>query len=253
MASGDQQFTSHDGGPPPYRPLSGGAVTALVVALLASIPAFIGLWWVMAVPLLVALLAWPGVSSGRRRGKGLLWISLLLSVGVGATAWWMQGDLAKRIDEGVSPLFVALDKDDRATLDAWTLDSPDRAAAYDRWKQRLDAARKDVGPWSGSLRLDRGWTGLMMRLLIPPAGATEVEPVGPKPIDLAKALWFCLPHSRGDLYLALELGEPGQFDEAHKEFWAQLFGGATRVGGPKEGAGRPPRVLRDVRVFRVPE
>lgn len=252
MATADQQFTDHQGGPPPYRPLSGAAVTSLVLALLAAIPAFIGLWWVMGLPVLVALLAWPGVSSGRRRGKVLLWFSLLLSVGIGATTYWMQGVLAKQIDEGVSPLIVALDKDDRTTLEKWTLETVDRPATFDRWKARLDAVRKDAGPWSGSLRLDRGWTGVMMRLLMPPGGAKEVEPVGATSVEIGKALWFCMPHSRADVWLALELGEPGKFEEAHKELWSRLIGGATSVGGPKDGPAGTPRVLRDVRVFRVP-
>ncbi len=251
MDTVDPRFEGQDGGPPPYRPLSGGAVTALVLSLLMAIPAFIGLWWLMALPLLVALLSWAGVSSGRRRGKALLYIALILAVGIGATAWWMQGALAKQIDQGVAPFFVALDKDDRPTLDKWALESMDRPAAYDLWKSRLEAARKEAGPWSGHLRLDRGWTGVMMRLLVPPRGATEVEPVGAKSIDIGKALWFCAPHSREDVWLALELGEPGTFDDAHKEFWSRVIGSSAGVGGPKDGLGGGQRLVRDVRVFRI--
>jgi hypothetical protein len=247
MATGDQQFTDHQGGPPPYRPLSGAAVTSLVLALLAAIPAFIGLWWIMGLPVLVALLAWPGVSSGRRRGKVLLWFSLLLSVGIGATTYWMQGVLAKQIDEGVSPLIVALDKDDRTTLEKWTLETVDRPATFDRWKARLDAVRKDAGPWSGSLRLDRGWTGVMMRLLMPPGG-WKVEPVGATSVEIGKALWFCMPHSRADV-CSLSWASR-KFEEAHKELWSRLIGG-RRASAAKDGR-RTPRVLRDVRVFRVP-
>ena len=151
----------------------------------------------------------------------------------------------------MSPFFVALDKDDRPTLEKWALESMDRPAAFDRWKSRLETVRKEAGPWSGHLRFDRGWTGVMMRVLITPSGATEVEPVGAQPIEMGKALWFCLPHSREDVWVALELGEPGKFDDAHKEFWSRVIGVSSGVGGPKDGAEGGPRLLRDVRVFRI--
>ncbi len=251
MASGDTQFTGHESGLPPYRPLSAGAVTALVLSLVLAIPAFLGLSWVMLLPLVAVLVSWAGVASGRRRGRPLLWISLILSVGIGATTWWMQGALAKSIDEGVTPLVAALDKDDRATLETWALASPDRPAPFDVWKARLEAARKDAGPWSGSLRLDRGWNGVMLRLVVPPGDVTEVEPVGAKPIPIGQALWFCAPHGRGDVWLAFELGEPGEFKPASEEFLARILGGSRGVGGPKDGAAAGGRVLRDVRVFLV--
>lgn len=252
MAIGDQPFTGHDGGPPPYRPLSGGAVTALVLTLLLAFFALGGPWWLMGLPVLVVLLSWGGVSSGRRRGKALLWISLVLSVGIGAFAWWTHQQVAKQLDRAVTPLVTALDKDDRAALSKWTIASLDRDAAFDVWKRRVEAVRKDAGPWSGHLRLDQGWFGVMVHVLMTPAGATEVEPVGAEPIPPMKAIWICAPHTREDVWFALELGEPGKHEEGLKAFAEWVGGGVTRgVGGPKDGPAEGPRFLRDVRVFRV--
>ena len=71
--------------PPAYRPMSAGAVTAFVLAIVLTIPAYaIGLWWTEVLPLLVAALSWGGMSSGARRGTGLAITASLNAFGVGA-------------------------------------------------------------------------------------------------------------------------------------------------------------------------
>lgn len=252
MAIGDQQFTGHEGGPPPYRPLSGGAVTALVLALLLALFAYAGVWWLMVLPVLVVALAWPGVSSGRRRGKVLLWITLALSVGLGGISYLNQRHAAEELDRALTPLMTAIDKDDRVTLEKWALESVPKPAAFDLWRSRLENARKEVGTWSGSLRIDPGWVGVSMGLFLLPGNVVEVEPVGPAPIDHFKAAWLRAPHAREDLWIAVEIGESGKETEGLKDFARWLDARTRGVGGPKDAVVAGPRFLRDVRVFRVP-
>ena len=67
-------------GPPPYVPLSGGAVTALVLTFVAFFIGLVGPWWSEAVPLLIVVMCWGGISRGVRRGRVVAIIALVLAV-----------------------------------------------------------------------------------------------------------------------------------------------------------------------------
>ena len=45
----------------------------------------------------------------------------------------------------IPPFADALAADDRATLEKWTVEGVDAAAAPHWWKLRMDAAKKDLG------------------------------------------------------------------------------------------------------------
>ena len=77
-------FDAH-AAPPPYVPMSGGAVTALVLAVVLLVGSLIGPPWCEAMALAIAALSLPAIRRGKRRGKGVAIAAIVLAwVGVGA-------------------------------------------------------------------------------------------------------------------------------------------------------------------------
>ena len=232
--------------PPAYRPMSAGAVTAFVLAIVLTIPAYaIGLWWTEVLPLLVAALSWGGMSSGARRGTGLAITASLNAFGVGALGCISHRELKAVAEKGFAPFADALAADDRATLAKWAVESEDAATRMDLWKRRIDAAKASSGQYRHELQLPGSiWSGSLVALARPP-GVEEVEPKGDKALETLDAWWMRATFEKGEVWIALV----GRVDDDHPKGGLSAF--QVLEGAGATGRVDSPHGIADVRVFRA--
>ncbi len=207
--------------PPPYIPLSGGAVTALVFASIGLFLPVFGPWWCAVVPLVIVLMSWGGISRGVRRGKVVAIIALVLSLG-GAACWYLiQKGGSVVIGEAFAPAVRALSSEDRSKLERWAGTAPDRDARIDRWLARAKAARTAQGAFKGELEVPFMKWGLVAGLIAAPNYREEFEPKGDKPPALGATFWFRAPCATGDVYVAFDYGTLEKFSAAMEKAKAE--------------------------------
>ncbi len=187
--------------PPAYAPLSGGAVTALVLALLLAIPAMAGVWWLEALPLLVVLLSWSAISGGRRRGRGLAIVAGALALTVGAWSYVSVRATVAKLEADFDVLMTAIDKGDRKQLEGWLVkDAP--ADTVDRWVSGFATARARVGAYASRTVVAPGIGGPVVSMLMPPSAVVDaVDPARP-PLGFGRALWFQAACQKERLWVA---------------------------------------------------
>src|SRR5438105_13125107 len=88
--------------PPAYRPMSAGAITALVLSIVLLLPALFGIWWVEIAPILIAALCWGGISGGRRRGAGLAIAASIVALLGGLAALAGHRMLADKVETALT-------------------------------------------------------------------------------------------------------------------------------------------------------
>lgn len=175
--------------PPAYTPLSGGAVTALVLALLLAIPAMAGVWWLEVLPLLVVLLSWSAISGGRRRGRGLAIVAGALALTVGAWSYVSVRVTVAKLETDFDVLMTALDKGDRKELEGWIVkDAP--ADSLDRWVRDFATARGRAGPYAARVIVAPGIGGPIVSMLMPPSSVVDAVDAARPPLGFGRALWF---------------------------------------------------------------
>jgi hypothetical protein len=231
--------------PPPYRPLSVLAVTALVAAFLPGLLALSGLWWLAAPGLILGALAWSLLADGRKRGRGLALVATILSLAIGVWSFVGNRVAADALERGLDPFVRALaapdpDEKERAETARWV--GPNGGAdAPSVWRRRLAAA--GVGSKLDRLEVGSVWLGTLATIIAVPRGVAEVEPP-PKadPIAPGDAVWVRAHFAGGDVWLALlPEGEARGRVEATERL-SELFKALAGLGGDRR--------LRDVRVFR---
>lgn len=191
----------HDA-PPAYRPLSGGAVTALVLALLLAIPAMIGVWWLEAIPLVLVLLSWSGISSGRRRGKAVAVIAGLVAVTAGGWAYLTARAITAEFETQFDHLMTAFEKGDRKELSAWVVDGPDRDATVDRCLAAYAGLRGRFGAYASRTKLQPSKWGPLHGAVSTPEGIVDaVDPARAVPGTL-RAVWFEAAFSKARVFVA---------------------------------------------------
>ena len=247
----DAPSTSHEHpAPSAYRPLSGGAITALVLAILLAVAAFTGPWWLEVVPLAIAALAWGGISDGRRRGAGVAIAACVIALLAGVGAFFFVQRMTEEMQALSDKFMAALDKDDRATLTPWVLKGEDPKATLDAWHTRYAAAQVELGAYSGSTVIRTGLWGPMFSLLRAPEDVTEIAPApgsaapgtpaagtaepGEPPEAIA---WFEAAFARGRAYVAVVFGPA---DGSQAELKEAMKGGGGHVP-----------IVREVRFFRA--
>ncbi len=191
----------HDA-PPAYRPLSGGAVTALVLALLLAIPAMIGVWWLEAIPLLLVLLSWSGVSSGRRRGKVVAIIAAAIAVTVGGWAYVTARAISAEFETHFDRLMTALEQGDRKELASWVVEGPERDATVDRCLAAYAGLRGRFGAYASRTKLQPSmWGPLHAAVSTPDDIVDAVDPARAVPGTL-RAVWFEAGFSKARVFVA---------------------------------------------------
>lgn len=196
--------------PPAYRPLSGGAVTALVLAIVPGLGAMFGLWWLEAVPLAIVLLSWPAISAGRRRGRGLAITAGIIAAVAGGLGFLIAHEGRKAFEAQFDGLVTALDKGDRAEIDRWVADGVDKDAVAKEWTAALAAAKAIAGPYAGRTIVESGWLGPVGAVFGVPDGVVDVvDPSRPVPI-LGTALWFQVAFQKETLWGACVIAKDAQ-------------------------------------------
>jgi hypothetical protein len=227
----------HDA-PPPWRPLSAGAVTALVLALLLAPVALLGPWWVEILPLVVGAGSWWAIADGRRRGRGIAIVACVIALVAGTASLLYLGQARDLIVVQFDGFLRALSRDDRAEVATWVIAGEDAPAAVARWRERLQAVEREAGPYGQRVEVDWGLWGPMVGLLAAPDGdLVEIGAPEGGPRPALGTLWVRAGFARERCWAAFELGRKGEplgMDDVR---------GAT--------PGKPLPFVRDVRFFRT--
>ncbi len=222
--------------PSAWRPLSALCVVALVLALLGAIPALLGLWWTEAIPLVLAILGFASTAPHVRRGRGLAISAAVVAVVVGAGSFVLHRLGEMQLEEHVDGLVRALDRNDRVEAAGWVADPAQADASVARWAERMAAVHAALGRYKGALAIGNVFWGVAAAMVRPP-DLEEIPPHGTGDLDPGEALWARATFDRGNVWFAIEGGEPnrrGAVLEAMKD-------GLQR---------KPPRWVRDVRLFQ---
>lgn len=204
--------TNAHAAPPPYVPMSGGAVTALVLAIVLLFVSVIGPPWCGAIAFAIAASSLPAIRRRARRGKGVAIAAIVLAcVGVGAGVMFQRAAVLE-LSAGFSPVVRALEKNDHAALLKTVPEGPDRDAKIERWTARAKAAIAAVGASTGDLTVPFAKWGFVHGIAATPAITEEFEPKGTD--DPSAAFWFRLPCANGDVYVAFDFGTRANFSAA---------------------------------------
>jgi hypothetical protein len=214
--------------PPAYQPLSGGAVTALVLALLFAIPALIGVWWLEVVPLVIVALVWSGVSSGRRRGKVVAIVAAAVAVTVGAWAYVAARAITAEFESKFDQLMTALEQGDRKELATWVVEGPDRDAIVERCLSTYGGLRGRFGPYASRAKVQPSLWGPALGAVSVPEGVVDaVDPSRAVP-GLLRAVWFEAAFPKARVWVAgMLFGDGAEVDE--KDMKASME--AMKAGG----------------------
>ena len=228
--------------PPAYRPMSAGAITALVLSIVLLLPALFGIWWVEIAPILIAALCWGGISGGRRRGAGLAIAASIVALLGGLAALAGHRMLADKVETALTPFAEALVVDDRATLSKWATEG-DLDTRADLWKRRMSAAKEEAGAFRHRVAVGSTWTGTFFGMIFAPGDVEEIEPKGEKWPGPGEALWIRAPFEREDIWLAIE----GRKDPKSKAASMTLV---QELDPDSDGHLPAPHWVVDVRLFR---
>jgi hypothetical protein len=223
--------------PPPYRPLSALAVTAIVVAIFGAVLAIGGTWWIVLPGLVLGALAWSALSSGRKRGRVLALAAAVLSLVAGVGAFVMHRLMAEGLETSLEPFVEALVRDDAQSLSRWLPEGLPRDEILARWRERMAATRGRVGGYAGRIEVGDVWWGALVTTFAPPRDlGPEIGPGDERPPGIGQAFWLRAHFEKGPVWIAL-LPPPGhEGPHAVREMVARLA---------KHGTLR----LRDVRLF----
>ena len=238
----DMPAQSHEHpAPPAYRPLSGGAITALILAIVLGIAASLGPWWLPVIALAVAALSWPAISAGRRRGAGLAIAASVMALAAGTYAYINVGRLVEEMQSEFGSLMTALAKDDRKAMTPWVMKGEDPVPVLASWHERYVAASAEVGEYSGTTVVRTGLLGPWAGIVVRPGDLTEIGTAAGAPTpspDVGPAMWFESVFARARVHVALVLGvRDGPKDDLTE---------ALKAGG--DGKGFP--VVHEIRFFR---
>jgi hypothetical protein len=229
--------------PPPYRPLSALAVTAIVVTVFGGILAFSGLWWIAGLGLILGAIGWSRLADGRKRGRGLALAAAVLSLLAGAGAFTLHRVTATELERAFDPFVRALATDDREELARW-VDTPEGAEArLSTWRARMETAKSEAGAYAGRLEIGSVWLGAIVPFLVP-RGVEEVEPRGESTLENpAQAFWIRAHFERGPIWLALVPSPSDSGKGAKAEALSEFLEPLARDRGAHAR-------VHDVRVFR---
>jgi hypothetical protein len=194
--------------PPAYVPVSGWAVTALVLAIVLAIPALFGVYWPEALPLVLVILSWGSISSRRRRGMGLAIAAGVIALLAGGYGLFTAKLVAAVFQEKIQPLVEGARAGDEAFAGRWLVPGEDAAARAAAWKQRFAAAEERMGKWGGKIEAGSFLAG-PLGVIAAPSGVVEVEPVGTGSVGLGEVVWFRAVADRGPIWIAIQ-GKPGE-------------------------------------------
>jgi hypothetical protein len=221
--------------PPAWRPLSTMAVLSLVLALLLAIVAFMGIWWVEVLPIVLGVAALGATGPTKKRGKGLAIAGIVVAAGVGALAFATHRGYELAVERHLNDLVGALDRGDAARVETYAAEPAKGGERIAAWVRRVAALRERLGTYSGEITVGNVFYGFAAALR-PPKDVEEVGPRGEYVVEVGRALWARVKFERGEAWFAFDFGGL----EAAQET-------LERVQAAGEGS-HPPWV-HDVRVY----
>ncbi len=227
--------TGYDAEPRPPAGISGLAITAFVLSLVLGLVSLIGVWWINGLALLFAVFAWPGISSGRRRGAGFAIAASVISVVAAIGVFLMWRSVAGVMEKSFDRYMQALEKGDAEELAKWIPEGEDAAAAVPRWKERMVKVHEAMGKYAGATQIRMGLWGPAVAMFLPPEGVVAIDDGGPKPTigTGVVSFWFEASFEKGTVWVAIGIPE------------------GRRSAIKEQSAGHRMAIVRDVRFFRA--
>ena len=200
--------------PEGWKPISGLALLAFISSLVLFAVAIFGVWIVLVVPLVLALLALKRFDPARQRGRSMAIWALVISVGGGGFAYAIHQS-GRVLFSGIGESFLSAlsaesepEKRD-AALRPWTSGPAleKDPALLETWRARFDQVTSEMGPWSGEMAMPSILKGVLP-LFSPPEKVVEVGS-GEKapPWVMGSVFWVPARFEKGIVYLALVVHE----------------------------------------------
>lgn len=225
--------------------MSGLCLSAFVLALVLALAAFLSLWPGVLLPLALSIIALATVDATKRRGRAFAWWALGISLGSGAWGYIISAGMRELTGEVANGVLSALraegtDADRDRLLDGWiAADAP--ADARERIRAQYAEALRRAGPIRGAAIPATVWGGLFPHFL-PPVGVKAIDGGDAKEPAPAMALWVRVPFERGEVRMAIVIG-----DKDAQKVQASLENVKT-----ERGTTGPVRILRDLRFYADP-
>lgn len=220
--------------PSGWRPMSGLAITALIASIVLGVVAFFW-WWAAVVPLALSLLAVVKAVPARFRGRGLAIAGVVVSLLFGSCAFMAHATfrtLATDVTEELLRPLAATDLDEAERdhrLKDWVTERAVEEGVLDHVKARFAAVVERLGPYQGNLRAGSTFSGILAVMGGPrDGGLAQVDDEEATTLEVlpGSALWSVASFERGDVHVALFLGDP---QDATKLQQALAAGSKTRV------------------------
>jgi hypothetical protein len=205
--NGDSMQQAPADHPPAYVPVSGWAISALVLSIVLGLPALFAVYWPEALPLVIVILAWGSISSRKRRGGGIAIAAGVIALLAGGYGFFTARVIEQVFQEGLDPLLRGAQAGDRAVAERWLAPGEDAGARAEAWKKRFEAAERVTGKWTGKIEAGTFWAG-PLGVLAAPTGVEEVEPKGEGSVGLLEVAWFRAIAEKGPIWFAIQ-GKPG--------------------------------------------
>jgi hypothetical protein len=224
-------------GPPMRVPMSGLAITAFVLSLVIGLFSMSGVWIANVIPLLFVVFAWPGVSSGRRRGMGFAIAALVISLLAGLGSYLIGRAIIGVFEDSLGRFVAAVDKGDEAEARQWIVSGEDADTALAHWKDRVEKVHEKFGKYEGHVTVGSGllgpYLGPLISMMMPPKDVKEIGTGDPPPALGPGTAWFWTQaaYEKGKVWVAIEIAQGDQ--ESMKE-----AGSKVRM-----------KMFRDVRFF----
>jgi hypothetical protein len=187
--------------------MSAMAVLSLVLAILLGLVAFIGLWWVEVLPIVLGVAALGATGPTKKRGKGLAVAGIVVAAGIGAACFAVHRGLELLVERHLEGLVGALDRGDAEQVKRYASEPAKGDDRISTWVRRVAAARERLGPYDKQITVGNVFLGIAAATALP-KDVEEVEPRGARALDVGEALWARVKFERGTAWLAFGFGDP---------------------------------------------
>ncbi len=196
--------------PPGWRPISGTSLAAFIITLALSLAALVtGYWWLMAIPLVIAIIGMRRAKPAKYRGRAFAIWAFVLSIAMGSCTFMGHRSLEEMTSKMVGGVMHVLnaeipDEERDARIRQWVHASMTEDETLDKWKARFAAAEERLGPYTGELRSASVFSSYAHFAIGPDLDA--VEEVGPKSaraLEPGTAFWAVARFEKGDAHVAV--------------------------------------------------
>ncbi|MDF1700773.1 MAG: hypothetical protein P1V36_06410 [Planctomycetota bacterium] len=230
--------------PERVMPISGLAISALVLSFVCGFVSLVGPWKATLIPIGLAALALALISKTGKRGRIPAIFAILISLAFGSCSYMLhtQGREAfAAVPRGMLQT-LSDEKLDAAATDeamlawAWPAALEADPGLVPSWREAFDALVAELGPWGGTVESGDHVPGFTA-LVVPPTHGDEIRPRNDDaPPAPGGGIWVKVPFEKGTVWMCTLLGTGREDDR-------------KAVAQFKENAPSP--VVGGVRYFRL--